>query len=46
MAAILSWRAMLNHRPLQRGCLIEYLYPTRTVASTARTVVDIPGAPD
>lgn len=28
MAAILSCRAMLNHRPLRRGCLIEFLYPT------------------
>jgi hypothetical protein len=29
MAAILSCRAMLNHRPLRRDCLIEFLYPTR-----------------
>ena len=28
MAAILSCRAMLNQRPLRRGCLIEFLYPT------------------
>ena len=28
MAAILSCRAMLNHRPLRPGCLIEFLYPT------------------
>ncbi len=28
MAAILSCRAMLNHRPLRRGCLIEFLYTT------------------
>jgi hypothetical protein len=28
MAAILACRAMLNHRPLRRGCLIEFLYPT------------------
>jgi hypothetical protein len=28
MAAILSCGAMLNQRPLRRGCLIEFLYPT------------------
>src|SRR5450756_2432749 len=28
MAAILSCRAMLNQRPLRRGCLSEFLYPT------------------
>ena len=28
MAAILTCRAMLNHRPLRRGCQIEFLYPT------------------
>jgi hypothetical protein len=28
MAAILSCWAMLNHRPLRRGCLIEFLYRT------------------
>ena len=28
MAAILSRWAMLDHRPLRRGCLIEFLYPT------------------
>jgi hypothetical protein len=28
MTAILSCRAMLNQRPLRRGCLIEFLYPT------------------
>lgn len=28
MAAILSSWAMLNHRRLRRGCLIEFLYPT------------------
>ena len=27
MAAILSCRARLNHRPLRRGCLIEFSYP-------------------
>jgi hypothetical protein len=28
MAAILSCHSMLSHRPLRRGCLIEFLYPT------------------
>ena len=28
MTAILSCRAMLNQRPLRRGRLIEFLYPT------------------
>ncbi len=28
MAPILPCRAMLNHRPIRRGYLIEFLYPT------------------
>ncbi len=47
MAAILSCRAMLNHRPLRRGCLIEFLYlkgtetPIRLMTCIFRVTCDV-----
>jgi hypothetical protein len=44
MAAILSCRAILNHRSRRRGCLIEFLYPTgRGLADYRPINDDFPG---